>query len=57
MWSKETGQDDRCIGCVLVDISPLAFGLPQLSGWYHIVDFGGEIQGQLRVCMEIFIAV
>lgn len=52
MWSREEPkeqEEDVCIGCVTVDLSPLAFGMAQLSGWYHIVDFAGAVQGQLKV--------
>ncbi len=44
-------RDDYCIGCVYMDLSPLAFGLRQISGWYNIVDFGGQVKGQLKVCI------
>lgn len=36
-----------------MDLSPLAFGLRQISGWYNIVDFGGQVKGQLKVCIVI----
>lgn len=49
VWSSEETEADRCVGCVQVDLSPLAFGLGQLSGWYHIQDFAGQVQGQLKV--------
>ena len=41
--------DDSYIGCARVDLSTLALGLPQISGWYNIMDFGGQIQGQVKV--------
>ena len=41
--------EDIYVGCVHVDLSTLALGLPQISGWYNISDFGGETQGQLKV--------
>ena len=47
MWSHE--DEDKYIGCASVDLSPLAFGLAHLSGWYHILDFTGEMRGQLKV--------
>ncbi len=46
---EEEEEGDGYIGCAHVDLSPLAFGLTQVCGWYNIVDFGGEIQGQLKV--------
>ena len=42
-------EEDIYIGAVQVDLSTLAVGLPQISGWYNISDFGGQIQGQLKV--------
>jgi len=53
VWSSEEEGDDRSIGSAMVDLSPLAYGLAQLSGWYHIVDFAGAIQGQLKVAITI----
>lgn len=47
--TKDPPQDDVYIGCALVDLSPLSFGLRQISGWYNIVDFGGQTKGQLKV--------
>ena len=47
--SPESQQGDMYIGCAHVDLSTLALGLPQVSGWYNISDFGGQIQGQLKV--------
>lgn len=49
VWSSTEREEDRHIGCVTVDLSPLAFGLAQVSGWYHIVDFAGDVCGQLKV--------
>ena len=55
VWSKlkqdtvESKQGDSYIGCAHVDLSPLAYGLSQISGWYNILDFAGQIQGQLKV--------
>ena len=47
--SPEGQPEDVYIGCAHVDLSTLALGLPQVSGWYNISDFGGQIQGQLKV--------
>lgn len=49
VWSSEKQCKDHYIGSIQVDLSPLSFGLAQLSGWYHILDFAGEVQGQLKV--------
>ena len=46
---QEEDQADQHVGCVSVDLSPLSFGLPQVSGWYHITDFTGAVCGQLKV--------
>lgn len=44
---------DGYIGCAHVDLSPLAYGLTKVCGWYNIVDFGGQIQGQLKVSWRL----
>ena len=58
MWSKVDcpspptdcrSSEDSYIGCSHIDLSTLAFGLPQISGWYNITDFAGQIQGQIKV--------
>lgn len=60
VWSKVHGSssvpsrggdqtEDICIGCVHVDLSTLPLGLSQITGWYNITDFGGDIQGQIKV--------
>ena len=61
VWSKRPNgepQDggqaeggDNYLGSAHVDLSPLAYGLSQISGWYNVTDFGGQIQGQLKVIM------
>jgi C2 domain-containing protein 3 len=40
---------DRVLGFVLVDLSPLNSGFPQICGWYNIVDFNGLSRGQIKV--------
>lgn len=47
-----TGEEDVYIGCAHVDLSTLAYGLGQLCGWYHIMDFGQQIRGQLKVHVD-----
>ena len=49
VWSHSDDGQDQHIGCVTVDLSTLVFGFPQVTGWYHIVDFAGDVQGQLKV--------
>ncbi|ESO89518.1 hypothetical protein LOTGIDRAFT_165110 [Lottia gigantea] len=40
---------DRVLGFVSVDLSPLSSGLLQICGWYNILDFNGQCQGQMKV--------
>ena len=40
---------DRVLGFVSVDIAPLLAGFSQLAGWYNIMDFHGQCQGQIKV--------
>lgn len=40
---------DRVLGSVSVDLTPLASGLQQISGWYNIMDFNGQIKGQIKI--------
>ena len=69
MWSKppdgkshqlQDGHDSQAerehsyFGCAHVDLSPLAYGLSQITGWYNIADFGGQLQGQLKVILTCF---
>lgn len=63
VWSKrpngepqdggEAEGGDNYLGSAHVDLSPLAYGLSQISGWYNVTDFGGQIQGQLKVIMML----
>ena len=41
---------DLLIGKADVDLSPLLYsGFEELNGWYHIVDFKGEGQGEIKL--------
>ncbi|XP_070553573.1 C2 domain-containing protein 3-like [Ptychodera flava] len=40
---------DRVLGFVSVDLAPLLAGLKQICGWYNIMDFTGQCQGQIKV--------
>ena len=40
---------DRMLGFVSVDLAPLTLGLQQICGWYNIMDFNGQCQGQIKV--------
>ena len=42
---------DSYLGSAHIDLSPLAYGLSQISGWYNVADFGGQVQGQLKVTL------
>lgn len=37
------------LGFVSVDLTPLTSGLQQISGWYNIMDFNGQVKGQIKV--------
>ena len=41
---------DLLIGTAEVDLSPLLYtGFEELNGWYHVVDFKGEGQGEIKL--------
>lgn len=41
---------DLLIGKADVDLSPLLYtGFEELNGWYHVVDFKGEGQGEIKL--------
>ncbi|XP_028397672.1 C2 domain-containing protein 3-like isoform X2 [Dendronephthya gigantea] len=46
---QSTADEDLLLGLASVDLSPLASGLRQVMGWYNIVDFSGQCQGQVKV--------
>jgi hypothetical protein len=43
---------DVVLGRSVVDLSPLALGMAELCGWYHLVDGRGEIRGQIKVRVQ-----
>lgn len=45
---------DRVLGFVSVDLTPLASGLQQISGWYNIMDFNGVVKGQIKVWLSFY---
>ena len=50
------GEEDvthKFLGRAVVDVTPLRYGLAQISGWYNVVDLGGTIHGQLKVSVYI----
>ncbi|XP_031839923.1 uncharacterized protein LOC116430234 isoform X2 [Nomia melanderi] len=42
-------EKDIVIGFSAIDISVLISGFPTISGWFHIMDFSGECNGQIKV--------
>lgn len=40
---------DIVIGFSAVDLSVLMAGFPTVSGWFHIMDFTGKCNGQIKV--------
>lgn len=50
VWSKTIEpQQENYVGSAHVDLCPLSFGLSHICGWYNIMDFSGQTQGQLKV--------
>ncbi|XP_017879205.1 C2 domain-containing protein 3 [Ceratina calcarata] len=50
--SMQTSSDrDVVIGFSAIDLSVLLNGFPQVSGWFHIMDFTGKCNGQIKVCI------
>ncbi|XP_043252777.1 C2 domain-containing protein 3 [Colletes gigas] len=44
-------EKDIVIGFSAIDLSVLINGFPILSGWFHIMDFTGKCNGQIKVCI------
>lgn len=40
---------DIVIGFSAIDVSVLTTGFPSVSGWFHIMDFTGKCNGQIKV--------
>lgn len=40
---------DTVIGFAAIDLSVLMAGFPTISGWFHIIDFSGKCNGQIKV--------
>ncbi|XP_033104608.1 C2 domain-containing protein 3-like [Anneissia japonica] len=43
---------DRVLGFVSVDLCPLLAGFKLINGWYNIMDFSGQCQGQLKIAIS-----
>lgn len=41
------------LGRAIVPLTPLAYGFPEVSGWYHILDAKQHGKGQLKVCVGV----
>ena len=50
---QDSSCEDRVIGFVLFDLSPLLAGMRQLIGWYNVTDFNGDCKGQIKVRLVI----
>ncbi|XP_029032080.2 uncharacterized protein LOC114870947 isoform X1 [Osmia bicornis bicornis] len=44
-------ENDIVIGFSAIDLSILLSGFPTVSGWFHIMDFTGKCNGQIKVCI------
>ena len=42
-------EKDLVIGFAAIDLSILAAGFPEVSGWFHILDFTGTCNGQIKI--------
>lgn len=42
-------EKDIIIGFAAVDLTVLMAGFPTISGWFHIIDFSGKCNGQIKV--------
>lgn len=44
-------ENDVVLGFSAIDLSILKNGFPTVSGWFHIMDFTGKCNGQIKVCI------
>nr|XP_033187882.1 uncharacterized protein LOC117155721 isoform X2 [Bombus vancouverensis nearcticus] len=44
-------EKDIVIGFSAIDLSVLISGFPTVSGWFHIMDFTGKCNGQIKICI------
>lgn len=40
---------DVVLGFSAIDVSVLTVGFPVVSGWFHVMDFTGKCNGQIKV--------
>lgn len=50
--TEATPIEDVLIGFCTINLNVLATGLPEIAGWYNIVDFDGKSNGQLQIRMK-----
>lgn len=48
-------ENDVVLGFSAIDLSILKNGFPTVSGWFHIMDFTGKCNGQIKVLYISFI--
>ncbi|XP_061733346.1 C2 domain-containing protein 3-like isoform X3 [Nerophis ophidion] len=50
VWHKDNrGEVEQVIGFASVHLSPLLSGFQSVCGWYNLMDFNGQCNGQLKV--------
>ncbi|XP_061733331.1 C2 domain-containing protein 3-like isoform X3 [Nerophis ophidion] len=50
VWHKDSrGEVEQVIGFASVHLSPLLSGFQSVCGWYNLMDFNGQCNGQLKV--------
>ncbi|XP_068718257.1 C2 domain-containing protein 3-like isoform X2 [Montipora capricornis] len=54
---EDSSSEDRLIGFVSFDLSPLLAGMRQLIGWYNVMDFYGDCKGQIKLGVSPVIPV
>jgi hypothetical protein len=40
---------EKLVGLAVIDLKPLLDGFKEISGWYHLLDFKGSPQGQVKL--------
>lgn len=61
VWRKANGPSlqpnfdtDIVLGFAALDLTVLLSGLPNVQGWFNIVDFSSKCNGQIKVFPEIY---
>ncbi|XP_061733330.1 C2 domain-containing protein 3-like isoform X2 [Nerophis ophidion] len=49
VWHKDSRGVEQVIGFASVHLSPLLSGFQSVCGWYNLMDFNGQCNGQLKV--------